>query len=119
MAELAHRSSPTDQGPAEWWPRAGAALLDLVIAGSIALLAGIPFGIFDSSSDECSGGWFLVAIALCTAYYWLTMRRDGAYNGQTLGKQAIGLRVVRDDGQPVRLGLVLLRELLLKFLVGW
>src|SRR4051812_46676366 len=86
MPELVHRSSAADQAPAEWWPRAGAALLDLLIAASIAFVAAIPFGILDSSSDDASGLWFVVAIPLCTAYYWLTMRRKGVYNGQTLGK---------------------------------
>ena len=47
------------------------------------------------------------------------MRRGGDRNGQTFGKQAVGLRVIRDDGQPIGLGTVLFRELLLKFVIGW
>jgi uncharacterized RDD family membrane protein YckC len=39
------------------------------------------------------------------------MARAGARNGQTLGKQALGLRVVRDNDAPVGFGWGLLREL--------
>ena len=93
--------------------------MDGVIAWAIAIIAAIPFGIFDSSSDDLSGLWLLVAVPLCTVYFWLTMRRGGARNGQTFGKQAVGLRVIRDDGEPIGLGTVLFRELLLKFVIGW
>ena len=48
--------------------------------------------------------WLLLTlIAACTYYTGLTARK-GEYNGQTFGKQAAGIRVVRDDGRPIRLG---------------
>jgi hypothetical protein len=46
------------------------------------------------------------------------MTRKGERNGQTFGKQAAGIRVVRDDGEPVTLGTVASREWLLKFVGG-
>ena len=42
------------------------------------------------------------------------MARKGEHNGQTLGKQAAGIRVVRDDGRPIRLGFAVVREVGLK-----
>jgi uncharacterized RDD family membrane protein YckC len=92
--------------------------VDGAIALAIAIIAGIPFGILDSGNDDISGLWLVVAVPLCTAYFWVTMRRGGARNGQTLGKQALGMRVVRDDGDPIGLWTVLFRELLLR-IVGW
>ena len=38
-------------------------------------------------------------------------RRPGERNGQTLGKQAVGIRVVRDSDQPVSFAYGLVREL--------
>jgi uncharacterized RDD family membrane protein YckC len=47
------------------------------------------------------------------------MARQGEHNGTTLGKQVLAIRVFREDGQPVRFGLVLLRELVVRgFLFG-
>jgi uncharacterized RDD family membrane protein YckC len=57
----------------------------------------------------------LVALIGSFAYYFVTMARSGANNGQTFGKQIMGIRVVRDDGQPVTAMTVLVREVLGKF----
>ncbi|HEX6027068.1 MAG TPA: RDD family protein [Solirubrobacter sp.] len=125
--------APANSAPryvlATWGARVGAAAIDLAIAWAIAFIVAIPFSQIDdpdSTTDDISAVWWLlVVVPLCTAYYALTMGRKGAHNGQTWGKQAVGIRVVRDNGQPVGLSTVLLRELLLKFvagvvtLVGW
>jgi uncharacterized RDD family membrane protein YckC len=47
------------------------------------------------------------------------MARDGARNGQTWGKQAVGIRVIRNTGEPVSFGFGALREIVVKgFAVG-
>ncbi len=46
------------------------------------------------------------------------MLRPGEGNGQTLGKQLLGIRVVRDDGEPVGLGTALGRDLVAKPALG-
>jgi uncharacterized RDD family membrane protein YckC len=107
---------------AGWGARVGAAFIDLAIAWVIAFAVAIPFSQIDdpaSTSDDISGWWWVLAVVpLCTAYFALTMGRKGTRNGQTWGKQATGVRVVRDDGRPIGLSTVLLRELLLKFIAG-
>src|ERR1700754_2534736 len=114
---------------ATWWSRVGAATLDaamlwaiLFLAIIVAAILTIPFG----DSDDARG-WltFLLWLTGGGAYYAGTMTRArphpgpmprrARHNGQTVGKQAAGIRVVRDDGQPVTLGTVASREWLLKF----
>jgi len=47
------------------------------------------------------------------------MRREGRHNGQTLGKQALGIRVVRQNGQPMDYGSALVRQwLVITLLIG-
>jgi uncharacterized RDD family membrane protein YckC len=51
-------------------------------------------------------------------YAVLLLSRRGEHNGQTLGKQRLGLRVIRNDGKPVDIKTALLREGLVKTLPG-
>ena len=52
-------------------------------------------------------------------YAPLLMKREGAHNGQTWGKQVVGIRVVRDNGQPFDFGSAALREVVFKSLCVW
>ena len=62
------------------------------------------------------GGAFLVLIAgsllVELTYQPMTMARRGENNGRTWGMQAMGIRVVRDNGQPMTYGPALVREFL-------
>lgn len=62
------------------------------------------------------GGAFLVLILgsllVELTYQPLTMARRGDNNGRTWGMQAMGIRVVRDNGQPMTYGPALVREFL-------
>jgi len=78
------------------------------------------------SGDAAGASLWLGWLVLWAAYAGLLMSRKGAHNGQTLGKQAAGIRVVRDDRRPIRLGLAALREVGLKYFaaslilgIGW
>jgi uncharacterized RDD family membrane protein YckC len=63
---------------------------------------------------------FLVATSLYLFVYLpLTMSRHGERNGQTLGKQALGVRVVTAEGVPVSYGRVMRRELLGTWVINW
>lgn len=65
-------------------------------------------------------GALLLATALVWDYFLLApvfMMRGGEHNGQSPGKQAVGIRVVREDGQPITFGSALLREVVVKMLL--
>ena len=61
------------------------------------------------------GGLAYVVVALLYAPY--LMARPAEHNGQTLGKQWVGIRVSRDGGQPFDIGQGLLREFVVKGLL--
>jgi uncharacterized RDD family membrane protein YckC len=105
-------SAPT---PAGWWPRVGAAILDVIIVGvGGAILGGAVAAVIDANEDAGTAIAAAAGIVVASLYYGLLMARGGARNGQTLGKQAVGIRVIRADGAAVLLGFALLREILVK-----
>jgi uncharacterized RDD family membrane protein YckC len=109
-----------------WWRRVGAACIDWVIigVGAVVLLVAItaPFSVgFFASGDVGVGALFvgLVIGTLCAAavsllYAPAMMART---NGQTVGRQVTGIRVVRADGQPIGFGFAMVREVLVKALL--
>ncbi|HZA59385.1 MAG TPA: RDD family protein [Solirubrobacterales bacterium] len=106
---------------AEWGERTGAALVDLTIS-LFLFFVGVVAGVIIVTL----GGWAIAAgVALIVAgpaaailYAPLMLARKGQGNGQTLGKRAVNLRVVRADGQPVTFWLGVLREFVVKQLIG-
>jgi uncharacterized RDD family membrane protein YckC len=109
-----------------WWPRAGAQLIDWLIVGIGALILVValtaPFSIGFFANDDV--GVVSVAIGLMIAvicasivallYAPAMMART---NGQTLGRMAVGIRVVRANGRPVDFGYAMLREVAVKTLL--
>jgi uncharacterized RDD family membrane protein YckC len=91
-----------------WWRRVGAVLLD-------ALILLIPELFLIS---VLKGVGLLLSLVLGVVYYGFLMSRQGSNNGQTLGKQATGYRVVRDNGQPVSFAFALLRNVLVIGVLG-
>lgn len=106
-----------------FWLRAGAALIDLIIvglpyfciAGAIGVAANPSLNRqnnpFDSNAqlDPALSGWiFLMAVILFSGYYLLT----GLSNGQSVGKKALKIRVMRLDGRKPDWLTVLVRFLL-------
>ncbi|MDX6678469.1 MAG: hypothetical protein QOE31_2521 [Solirubrobacteraceae bacterium] len=114
--------------------RIGAAVLDGVLGTFIigaCGAAGFGVGLLGAGGSDADGwealGWILVgtilgAMAGVAAWLALTIwlvRRPGARNGQTIGKQMIGIRVVRADRREIGVGWALGREFLAKWvLVG-
>ena len=110
---------------AGWWARVGAAVLDGFIVAVPAAILGLAFAeLVDRGSVEQyfeQGDSLAVNLAfglmtlLCyLVYKGILMTRQGPRNGQSLGMQLVNIRVVREDGQPLTWGTVLLRETLIK-----
>lgn len=99
--------------PAGWWPRVGATLIDGVIMALIWVPVAVLLGASLSGDDTSPG--LLVAYAAAWLYAPLMLAFNG---GRTLGKQALGIRVMNYDGQPIGLGRALARELPVKAIVG-
>jgi uncharacterized RDD family membrane protein YckC len=111
---------------AGWWSRVGATLIDGLIVGigALAILAlfGSVFSIGFFASDEAGVvslivGLMLsfVAIAVVALLYApLLMART---NGKTLGRMALGIRVVRANGQPITFSFAMIREVAVKALL--
>ena len=111
---------------AGWWSRVGASLFDLLVIGiPAALLAILLFGGVGAafSTDDGFGVVTLVLglityvgllLAAWLLYGPLLMRRPGERNGQTWGKQLVGIRVVRTNGVPMDFTASVIREALVK-----
>jgi uncharacterized RDD family membrane protein YckC len=100
------RALPTS-ALADWWTRAGAFLLDQVLIAGVAFTAARIAG--DTGDDTSRIVFYAIAIPLGFFYAPLLMARSGARNGQTIGKQIVGIRVMRIDGKPVTFGTGVMR----------
>ncbi|MEU6603440.1 RDD family protein [Streptomyces flaveolus] len=122
-----HISSPPGSlSFAGWWSRAGATMID-------GLLLGVPNGVLAAIGGimAATGGntWVIVAVILLSVivligtYVWQLVQEGRS--GQTIGKKALGIRLVRiADGQPLGVVLAFVRRLChfidsLVFYLGW
>ena len=96
---------------ASWGARAGALLLDGLIIGVILVVV---LGLLDGALNLPGFVSWLMWLVVIGVYSGLTMTRSGERNGQTFGKQAAKIRVVRDDGKPITFKTSALREVGLK-----
>lgn len=121
-----------------WLRRVGAAIIDgiimmvpmlvIVVVGLVAVVGAADVTSSNGSSDADEAataigllllwglGVVVVAIAIPLAYSLLAAR-VGERNGQTWGKQLLGIRAVREDGQPFGRGFAILREYVVKHLL--
>jgi uncharacterized RDD family membrane protein YckC len=109
-------STPGPPGdPAGWWRRAGAAIIDGLLVGVVAVvIALVASGAFGASDDGETAIAAFVGIFVGSFYYGKLMSREGEMNGRTWGMQVTDIRVVRVDGQPITFGFALIREILVK-----
>ena len=108
---------------AGWWSRVGAALIDGIIISVVAFALLAIFGLGFASTDSDTGAGALIAAAFISGlafaiaallYAPLMMAKT---NGKTLGRMAVGNRVVRANGQPMTFGWAMLREVAVKWLL--
>lgn len=117
----AHSQPIWDNGAelATWWSRVGALLLDGLIAFVPWLVIGVPLLVANTTGTNIAGG-IVLGLGLLFAYVFYAsvfMARGGEHNGQTLGKQIVGIRVVRDDGKPYDFWNALVREFVVRQLL--
>jgi uncharacterized RDD family membrane protein YckC len=100
--------------------RIAAGLIDLLILAGLFVATAAAFGGFRKQTQtnllnphehvsswgvSLTGGAFVVYVLLCLAYYFVLESR----NGQTVGKRALGLRVVTTSGARPTRGAIALR----------
>jgi len=122
---IAVRSGWEGRPLASWGSRVGAQLIDwlvLLIPAVVLFIVVVAGALGISGDDDASWGAVVGALLLYTLvmgavlllYAPLLMMREGKHNGQTLGKQLIGITVVRDNGQAMNFGWSALREVVVK-----
>jgi uncharacterized RDD family membrane protein YckC len=97
-----------------WWSRVGAYILDSIFT---SIISWVGVGLIYGGSEALGVFLLLAGLVVAFFYYPLTMMREGVRNGQSLGKQLLGIRVVRDDGQAVGFGWALLRQFVVMYLL--
>ncbi|MFF5568570.1 RDD family protein [Streptomyces sp. NPDC012623] len=106
--------------PAKLPSRALALVIDLVVVWTVYLLVTIGIAVATSSLDDAA----VAALSIATFLLVLVggpIAVETLSHGRSLGKMAVGLRVVRDDGGPIRFRHALVRgalgvvELLMTF----
>lgn len=106
---------------AGWWSRAGAQILDWLILTVPVIAIVVLIVVVAAGSDVGAVVTGIIAslayVVAAIFYAPLLMKRPGPRNGQTWGKQALGIRVVRDTGEDVDLGYGFLREVVVKYLL--
>lgn len=114
---------PAGVALASWGSRVGATLLDALVLTVLSLLLIAPGTVLVIVQNGGAIGIVLVvlgvlgAIVVSLLYASFVMRRHGEHNGQTLGKQWVGIRVIRVGEGPFDWGSALLRELVVKNLL--
>lgn len=114
---------------ASWTSRAKALTVDwlmLPVPAVVLFLVLVVPELVDTPPPDSEADWgavaasvLFLALMLLVGIAWalfvvLMMIRKGERNGQTWGKQIIGIRAVRDNGEPWRFGSAAGREVLLK-----
>jgi uncharacterized RDD family membrane protein YckC len=103
---------------ASWGSRLAATLIDwLVLLVPVVILTIIVVAIAagsDTGAVVTGILGFLAYLVVALIYAPLLMAREGEHNGQTWGKQALGIRVVRDSAEAMGFGWAALREIAVK-----
>src|SRR5215207_539501 len=103
---------------ASWGSRLAAYLLDaLILLVPVIVLTIIVVAIAagsDTGAIVTGVLGFLAYLVVALLYAPLLMAHEGPRNGQTWGKQALGIRVIRDNGEHMTFSWAALREIVVK-----
>jgi uncharacterized RDD family membrane protein YckC len=105
-----------------WWARVGAQLIDLLIVWTPASIVLIALAVLVDGADGDTQtallvGLIVAAVLAYTAHLFyapLLMKRRGEHNGQSWGKQLVGIRVIRADGEPMSFADAAMRQIVFK-----
>jgi predicted Zn finger-like uncharacterized protein len=107
--------TPADLPKAGFWIRAVAAMIDGLLLSTVqfalSLALGLAGGYGEGESFSVIAITWLCSMAVSVTYYVFFT----GYNGQTPGKMALRIQVVRCDGTPMSYGRAFLREIVGKF----
>ncbi len=111
---------------AGWGRRLGATIIDglIIVVPALIIMAVLGVGVAGSAEADSDAGIIgfviglmitaLIIAVVSLLYAPLLMRRGGAQNGQTIGKQVTGIRVIRTSGEPMDFLWAGLREVVIK-----
>jgi uncharacterized RDD family membrane protein YckC len=115
------RFQPVPGQLASWGSRVGATLLDaLILFVPLIVVVLVIVGVAAANGTAGAIVGVILGIAAFIAllmYAPYMVAREGEHNGQTLGKQVVDIRVIRDNGQPFDMGQAFLREFVVKGLL--
>jgi len=97
--------------PASIGERILAYLLDALVVFAWVLGIGLLFGIFSNETLRDTEGFFLLVAVLILPVIFYDLALEILLNGQSVGKKALGIRVVMLDGRQPTLGAYLMRWL--------
>jgi uncharacterized RDD family membrane protein YckC len=100
--------------PAGWWSRVGASIVDSLVVAVGALILAIP-ALIEGMPVVIAAISGVLAGAFYLGYAPVLLARSG---GQTVGRSAVGIKVINDDGTPIGLGRAFLREDVVKLVFG-
>jgi uncharacterized RDD family membrane protein YckC len=104
-----------------WWSRVAAQLIDALILTIPVIVLTILVVVVATGSEAgaiATGVFaFLAYVVVAIFYAPVLMKRPGPHNGQSWGKQAMSIAVVRDSGEEIGLGYGFLREIVIKQLL--
>ena len=124
LAELRRKAampSPQSQPKAGFWIRVVASILDSFLLGAVqfalSLLIGLIIGMLGIAAEgdpavDTVLWMFGASLSICYAVFFT------GYCGQTPGKMALRIKVIRTDGSQISYGRAALREVLGKFISG-
>jgi uncharacterized RDD family membrane protein YckC len=102
---------------ASFWTRVWASLFDAFLAGAVGILihAILTGHLFAGRNVSAASqlGFIGIGIVVGSAYYVAQMVR---WNGRTIGKRALRIRVVRESAEPMTFRVAFVREILCKSL---
>src|SRR5690242_14579036 len=111
-AASGYAESSVDPRLAGRWRRFWALVIDSLVVTFGAFVVGMVVAAVSDDGDVVGAIFLLVWLGLVLLYYPLLMCRGGRRNGQTLGKQWLGVRVVTREGVPVTFGRSFRRDVL-------